>query len=91
MQVKLAISPSYSKMTSGQPVPILTLECRLPGSLATGVPIFKSPVQLEIEKDPWGKPIQKLKQARKEKTNKQKNNQPTKQSDATLYVKREQK
>ena len=36
----LYISPSHSILTSGQPVPALTLQRQAPGRVATGVPVF---------------------------------------------------
>ena len=34
-QIKLAISPSHSILTLGQPVVALTLQCQAPGKVAT--------------------------------------------------------
>ena len=50
LQIKLSTSPSHSILTSGQPVPALTLYRQAPGRVATGVPIFKSLVWLDPEK-----------------------------------------
>ena len=49
MQVKLSISPSHSILTPGQPVPALALPCQASNRVATGVPIFKSPICLDSE------------------------------------------
>ena len=38
--IKLSTSPSHSILTPGQPVPALTLQCRAPGRVATGMPFF---------------------------------------------------
>ena len=50
LQIKLSIPPSHSILTSGQPVPALTLFRQAPGRVATGVPAFISPVGLDLEK-----------------------------------------
>ena len=50
LQIKLSISSSHSILTPGQQVPALTLLCQAPGSIATGVPIFKSMVWLNLKK-----------------------------------------
>ena len=42
------ILPSHSILTSGQPVPALTLYHQAPGRVATGVPILKSLVRLDL-------------------------------------------
>ena len=42
LQIKLSTSPSHSILTSGRPVPVLTLYRHAPGRVATGVPILKS-------------------------------------------------
>ena len=52
LQIKLANSPSHSKLMPHQPVPTLTLQCQAPGRVATGVPTLKSPVWLNVEKEP---------------------------------------
>ena len=51
LQIKLSISPSHSILTLRKPVPALTLQHQMPGSVACGVPIFRSLVQLSWEKD----------------------------------------
>ena len=38
-KIKLAVSPSHSMLTLGQPVPVLT---QAPGRTFTGVQVFKS-------------------------------------------------
>ena len=43
-QTKLAIWPSHSTLTVGQPVPILILQDQVPSWVATRVPISKLPV-----------------------------------------------
>ena len=50
LKIKLSISPSCSILTPGWPVPALTPWCQTLGKVATGVPIFKSPVWLDREK-----------------------------------------
>ena len=42
LQIKLSFSPSHSILAPGQPVSALILLRQAPGSVATGVPIFKS-------------------------------------------------
>ena len=44
LQIKSSTSPRHRILTPGQPVPALTLSHQVPGRVATGVPIFKSPV-----------------------------------------------
>ena len=51
-KIKLSISPSHSILAPGQPVPALTLYHQASGRVATGVPIFRSLVQLNPEKSP---------------------------------------
>ena len=51
MQIKLSVSPSHCILTPDQPVPALTLCRQAPDRVATGVPIFKSLVQLKIDTD----------------------------------------
>ena len=46
LQIKRSASPSHSILISGQPVPALT---QAPGSIATGLPVFKSLVRLDPE------------------------------------------
>ena len=52
LHIKLAISPRHSILTLDQPVLALTPKRQAPGRVATGVPIFKSLVCLDLEKDP---------------------------------------
>ena len=47
LQIQLSISPSYSILILGQPVPAMTPKCQAPGRVAAGVPIFKSLVWLD--------------------------------------------
>ena len=37
---KISTSPSHSILTSGRPVPALTVQCQAPGRVATGMPIL---------------------------------------------------
>ena len=53
--IKLSILPSHSIMTLGWPVPALTLQHQAPSRVATGVPVFKSLLWLDLEKGPQGK------------------------------------
>ena len=58
--VTLSISCSFSILTPGQPVPVLTLYRQASGRVATGVPMFKSLAWLDPKKSPWGKiPMEK--------------------------------
>ena len=41
-RIQLSTSPGHSILTSGRPVPALTLRRQAPGRVATGVPSFKS-------------------------------------------------
>ena len=41
LQIKLAISLSHNILTSGQPIPALTLNHQAPGRVATRMPIYK--------------------------------------------------
>ena len=41
LQVTLSTFPSHSIPTPGRPVPALTLKRQVPGTVATGVPMFK--------------------------------------------------
>ena len=50
LQIKLSIPPCHSILTPGQPVPALSLWRQAPGTVATGVPIFKSLVWLCLKK-----------------------------------------
>ena len=50
LQIKLSISSSHSILTTGWPVPVLTLQRQASGWVATGVPIFQSLVWLDSEK-----------------------------------------
>ena len=52
LQIQLSTSPSHSILTPGWPVPVLTLYRQAPGRVATGVPIFKSLVWLDLKKIP---------------------------------------
>ena len=52
LQIKLSLSPSHSILTPHQPVPVLTLWCQAPGRVATGVPMYKSLVWLDLDKSP---------------------------------------
>ena len=51
LQIKLAISSNHCILTPGQPVPAVTLSRQAPNNVVTGVPISKSLVWLELEKD----------------------------------------
>ena len=42
--------PHHNILTLGRPVPVLTLSCQAPGRTATGVPVFKSLVWLDLKK-----------------------------------------
>ena len=48
LQIKLAITPSHSILTPGQPDPPLTLSRKAAGRLGTGLPILKSYLLLLI-------------------------------------------
>ena len=50
--IKLSISPSPSVLTPGQLVPALTLFLQAPGSVATGVQLFKSLIWFNLEQHP---------------------------------------
>ena len=49
LQIKLSVSPSYSILTLGQPVPAKTLQRQAPGRVAAGVPNFSSLIRLDLE------------------------------------------
>ena len=40
VQIKRVISPTHNVLTPGQPAPALTLYCKVPSKVSTGVPIF---------------------------------------------------
>ena len=52
MQIKLSTLSSHSILTLGQLVPVLTLWYQAPGRVATGVPVLKSLVWLDLKKIP---------------------------------------
>ena len=55
LQIRFSLSSSHSILTPGQPVPALTRPKtggEGGGGVATGVPVFKSPVGLDPEKIP---------------------------------------
>ena len=49
LQIKLAISPSHSILTPGQPVLAPTLQSQAPGRVATGIPTSKSQVLPDLQ------------------------------------------
>ena len=53
--IKLAISPSHSIPTTGQPVPMLALQYKAPDRVASGIPIVKSLAWFILGKPSHGK------------------------------------
>ena len=55
LQIKLSFSPNHNILKLGQPVPALTVQHQTPVRVATGVPVFKSLVLIDLEEGPQQK------------------------------------